>query len=90
MTPSIESLIASGGEKGLADFAIHFYVGVTIVVMLGLVYMARRGFGDRVFKKPSAQCAEQLYLFIEKMALSIIGFFAGLAVVLVWTNRNQD
>ena len=73
MTPSIENLIASGGEARLADYAIHFYVGVIIAVMLGLIYMARRGFNDRVFKKPVAQCAEQMYLFIESMALSIIG-----------------
>lgn len=65
-------MIASG-ETQLADYAIHFYVGVVFLTMVILIYVARSGFKDRVFKKPIAQAVEQMYLFIEHMAFSIIG-----------------
>ncbi|MEX2243366.1 MAG: F0F1 ATP synthase subunit A [Fimbriimonadaceae bacterium] len=75
MTLSPASLIAAetGGGHHLPDFAILFYAGVVILTILVLVLIARRGFNDRVFKNPVSQASEQMYLFIEGMAVGVIG-----------------
>jgi F-type H+-transporting ATPase subunit a len=66
----ITSAMASS-EPSFAGTA--FYVLLVLVVIAFFVSLARKGFNGRIFKNKPAQIAEQLYLFIENMALGAIG-----------------
>lgn len=65
---------AGGGEQeGPGFFGLVFYVGLVLVLIGIVVYLARKGMNERVFKNPFTQAAEQMYLFVEGMCLNIIG-----------------
>ena len=63
----------SGAHEGPGFFGLVFYVGLVLVVIAIVLGWARKGLGERVFKNPMTQAAEQAYLFIEGMCLNIIG-----------------
>src|ERR1051325_11996925 len=65
---------AGGGEhEGPGYFGLVFYVGFVLILIALLVWQVRKGLGERVFKNPLTQAAEQMYLFIENMCVNIIG-----------------
>lgn len=68
-------LAAAGGaeHEGASFLGLMVYVLLTVAVIFGFIALAKKGFKDRVFKKPVTQWAEQLYLFIEQMCVGTIG-----------------
>jgi F-type H+-transporting ATPase subunit a len=67
---------AEGGEH--KEVAVGFkgtfiYLAIVLAVVFVLMGIARDGFSPRVFKGFVAGCAEQLYLFLENLALGTIG-----------------
>ncbi|MFY9233017.1 MAG: F0F1 ATP synthase subunit A, partial [Fimbriimonadaceae bacterium] len=50
-----------------------FYVGLVLALIALLIVLVKRGLGERVFRNPFTQAAEQMYLFIENMCVGIIG-----------------
>jgi len=63
----------AGTEQEPSYLGLIFYVALTLAIIAVLVAMTRKGLGDRVFKNPVTQCAEQMYLFIQSMCVNIIG-----------------
>lgn len=60
--------------NAVGDVVSHwFYIVFTIAVILGILSVAKKGFGERVFKKPLSGAAEQLYLFIENLCVGTVG-----------------
>ena len=57
----------------MADYAIFFYSAVSLLVIAFFIWRARAGMKDRVFKNPFTQLAESVYLFIENIAVGVIG-----------------
>lgn len=55
------------------DYAIFFYSALSLFVIAFFVWRARAGMKERVFKNSFTQLAEQLYLFIENIAVGVIG-----------------
>jgi F-type H+-transporting ATPase subunit a len=65
---------AEHGAKHEPGFAWKMVVVAIIIgIIMGLLTVARSGYKERVFKNPITQCAEQLYLFLQQLALGIIG-----------------
>lgn len=62
-----------GGEHHVSLAGLLIYTGFTIVVILVCMMIAKGDLKNRVFKNPLAQAFEQLFLFIENMAVGIIG-----------------
>lgn len=60
-------------KHGLTVFAWAFYVVVVTGIILGILALAKPGLKERVFKNKWTQRTEQLYLFLENMAVGIIG-----------------
>ena len=56
-----------------AGWYIFVVLGLVVAIVLGLLSLARAGYGQRVFKNAWSQRAEQLYLFLEQFAVGIIG-----------------
>ena len=52
---------------------IFWYVGLVIIVVLGFATIAKSGITKTTFKGPVAKLAEHLYLFLDGMAVSVIG-----------------
>lgn len=50
-----------------------FYLLLVLAIIWTFVFMAKKGYNGRVFTQMPARLAEQLYLFIENMALGAIG-----------------
>lgn len=74
MTLSLNSLIAAEGTgHHLSDYAILFYAGLSLAVIVAVLLVARKGFQERVFKNPVSQASEQMYLFIESLAVGVVG-----------------
>ncbi|MBS1704913.1 MAG: F0F1 ATP synthase subunit A [Armatimonadetes bacterium] len=70
------SLLAAGAEAGHHEpsfLGVMVYLLIVIAIMMGLLLAAKKGLKDRVFKNKLTQATEQLYLFLENMALGIIG-----------------
>jgi F-type H+-transporting ATPase subunit a len=67
------AIFGRGGSKHPSIYGLYFFLGVVAVLLFALMAYAKTGLGDRVFKNPITQCAEQLYLFIENMCVSTIG-----------------
>jgi F-type H+-transporting ATPase subunit a len=87
-------LAIAAAEEAHAEHAEHiepsilglfFFIGLVLVIVLSLVAWARKGLGDRVFKNPMTQYAEQLYLFIENMCVGTIGAHGRKYVPMVMT-----
>ncbi len=67
-------LAAEGGEHAVTFNGLFLYVGLVVLVLFGLMALAKSTFGkERVFKNFWAQRFEQVYLFIENMCVGIIG-----------------
>jgi len=75
-------LLAAGGENGGGHGAYHFeptlvstsfYFLVALVIVFVVLSLAKKGFKDQVFKNPFTCMLEQLYLFLENLAVGIIG-----------------
>lgn len=66
----IPCLIAAEESIGWWVFA---YLGFCLLVGALMIAAARTGMNGRVFTKPATQLAEQSYLFIEHLCVSIIG-----------------
>jgi F-type H+-transporting ATPase subunit a len=49
------------------------YLGLVLLILLGIIASARGGLNERVFKKRTTSYAEQLFLFIENMCVGTIG-----------------
>jgi F-type H+-transporting ATPase subunit a len=63
----------AGKPEGPGYFGLVFYVGFVLLLMAFVIWRVRAGLGERVFKNPMTQAAEQMYLFVESMCLNIIG-----------------
>jgi F-type H+-transporting ATPase subunit a len=72
ITPSLLAA-AEGGEKEGIGKGIFFYVGLTVLCVVILAYLAGKGANERVFKSRYAQWGEQLYLFIEQLTVTVVG-----------------
>jgi F-type H+-transporting ATPase subunit a len=62
-----------GGSHGPSFWGVMVYTGIVLCILFGLLANAKKGLGDRVFKRPLTQAAEQLYLFVERMCVNTIG-----------------
>jgi F-type H+-transporting ATPase subunit a len=63
----------AGGHESTSYWGLVVYVVFTLAVLFGLIAYAKKGLGQRVFKNPITQLAEQMYLFIENMCVNTIG-----------------
>jgi F-type H+-transporting ATPase subunit a len=63
----------AGEHEGPGYFGLIFYVAFLLLIMAIVIGLVRKGLGERVFKNPMTQAAEQMYLFIENMCVNIIG-----------------
>ncbi|MBS1720054.1 MAG: F0F1 ATP synthase subunit A [Armatimonadetes bacterium] len=64
---------AEGGEHTVTIAGVGVYLGVVLIAMFIYLSMAKKGFGQRVFKNFVTGTFEQLYLFLENMAVNTIG-----------------
>lgn len=62
-----------GGHHGPSFWGLAVYFIITIVIILALLSYAKKGFNRRVFTNPIAKAVEQLYFFVENLAVGIIG-----------------
>lgn len=60
-------------EAGPFGYRVFWYVGLTVLVMTCFAVLAGRGAQGQVFKSKPSQLGEQLYLFIEKLCIGVIG-----------------
>ena len=67
---TIPNLLA---EEETLGWWVFFYLGIVLLAVGIMIVLARGGLKGRVFKNPFTQLAEQSYLFIEHLCLSIIG-----------------
>lgn len=58
---------------GPSYLGLFVYLGLVLLVLFGLMAVAKKHFKERIFKHWSAQVFEQLYLFIENLCVGIIG-----------------
>jgi len=64
------------GEKaqhGASFYGLAFYMAVVLVILFGLMAWAKTGLNSRFFKLSITAAFEQLYYFIENLAVGIIG-----------------
>lgn len=64
---------ADGAAHHNVGWGMFFYLGVVLLVMFGLLTVAKAGFKGRVFKNPVTQLVEQAYLFVENLCVGVIG-----------------
>ncbi len=50
-----------------------FYLLLVLTVVIAFIFSARKGYSSKVFTTGPAKVAEQLYLFLENMAVGAIG-----------------
>lgn len=63
---------AGGGDHGIG-WNIFYYAGLVALTVFGYAAFMRRGLTTRVFIGLPAKLAEHLYLFVQSLALSVIG-----------------
>jgi F-type H+-transporting ATPase subunit a len=68
---SLSGLPIASSEVSFLGWAVYF--AVVLAVVFTFVISAKSGYNGRVFKKKSSQLAEQLYLFVENLAIGAIG-----------------
>lgn len=69
-------LLAAGGAEGkhaVSFLGVFFFLAIVLAIIFATLGVARKGFSSRVFTNRPAMLAEQLYLFLEAMCVSIIG-----------------
>lgn len=72
---------AHGGESHGGKEAVHalemsgllFYIGLVTVIIFALAAIGKTGLNTKFFTKPVTKLFEQLYVFIEGLAVGIIG-----------------
>jgi F-type H+-transporting ATPase subunit a len=62
-----------GGTHGASFWGLFIYFALTLAIVIGALSMAKKSFGQRVFKERPAQLVEQVYLFVENLCVSTIG-----------------
>lgn len=62
-----------GGTHGASFWGLFIYFGLVLAIVVGALALAKRDFGERVFKRWPAQLVEQVFLFIENLCVSTIG-----------------
>jgi F-type H+-transporting ATPase subunit a len=72
MLPSVLSTFAEAAEPEVG-WNIFWYSGLLILIVLGFTFMARKGISKRTFTNLPARLAEHLVLFLEGMAVNVIG-----------------
>jgi F-type H+-transporting ATPase subunit a len=73
LMPLLAEAKVEGGEHAETFVGTMFYVALVILVMFGLLAVARKGFRPGVFQGRLANYSEQLYLFVNNLCVSIIG-----------------
>jgi F-type H+-transporting ATPase subunit a len=61
------------GHAGLTPIGLAVYAAIVIIAAFVLMAQAKKGFTPRYFTTKLAQMFEHLYLFLENMAVSIVG-----------------
>lgn len=64
---------SGGAHEGLSYIGLMAYIFFVVVVICGFLAVAKKGLNTRFFKNKTTQLLEQLYIFIEGMAVGIIG-----------------
>ena len=74
-TPRLSSLLAAAeeGGHGASFWGLFIYFGLVLAIVVVALSLAKRSFGEKVFKSRPAQLVEQVYLFIESLCLNAIG-----------------
>ncbi|HXH60313.1 MAG TPA: F0F1 ATP synthase subunit A [Fimbriimonadaceae bacterium] len=67
------SLLAEASEHEISFWGLFMYFLLVLAILVVILSMAKKSFGEKVFKKWPAQLFEQAYLFVEKLCLSTIG-----------------
>lgn len=66
-----------GGEHaahhGASFVGLMVYLAFTVIVLIGILQIAKSGFKDKVFRKKPTSWFEQVFLFVEGMCVNIIG-----------------
>lgn len=65
--------LAAAAEEGGIGWNIFFYSALVIAIVLAFASLARKGLKGHVYSYLPTRLAEQLYLFLEGMALNVIG-----------------
>lgn len=71
LLPSLLPTLAAEDQE--IGWNIFFYSGLVILIVLGFTFLARRGLTARTFIGLPARLAEHLVLFLEGMAVNVIG-----------------
>ena len=66
-------LLAAEEGGHLSNAGLLFYLFITLLVVVGFLAIANRGLNTRFFQKRETKMLEQLYIFIEGLAVGIIG-----------------
>jgi F-type H+-transporting ATPase subunit a len=61
------------GHATLSMAGLLAYIGLVVAIIFILMSWAKKGIQPRWFKQPMLQGFEQMYLFLEQMAVSVIG-----------------
>lgn len=64
---------AEAGHHTVGYWGIMAYVGLVIAILFVCMILAKRGLNSRFFSNKITACFEQLYYFIENLAVGIIG-----------------
>lgn len=62
-----------GGHHTLDIVGLWFYIGLVLLISFWVMLKAKKEFGQRYFRTRAAQYSEQLYIFVENLAVGIIG-----------------
>lgn len=68
-----EAAEKGGGHEGPSFLGLFIYFGFVLVILFAMMNFAKRGLNTRFFTNRVTQLFEQLYLFVEKMCVDIIG-----------------
>lgn len=68
-----EEAHGESSHHGPSFLGLMVYLGLTLIVLFGILQVAKGGFKDRVFKRKSSSWFEQVFLFVEGMCVNIIG-----------------
>ncbi len=60
-------------EEGFSNLGLGVYIAITLLVIIGFLSVANKGLNSRFFQKRETKILEQLYVFIEGLAVGIIG-----------------
>lgn len=79
-------MLAEAGEASeVSSIGLFVYIAIVLLIVGLVLSNAKKGLTERVFKNPLTQASEQLYLFIQNMALGIIGEHGRKYVPMIFT-----